>query len=145
MATRRLTIAQAIIAFLQRQYVEREGVESPFFAGCWGILGGNVAEWAGCSRLQRLSLLSDAQPAGDGISHRPPMKNHCKRLYMSSARRDQHGHRCGDGDQPPPRAPAAGDIFAERTRLCSSSGVGTRRYLGQHWLAGLARGIASPA
>ncbi|MEP0762926.1 MAG: 3D-(3,5/4)-trihydroxycyclohexane-1,2-dione acylhydrolase (decyclizing), partial [Chloroflexota bacterium] len=44
MATRRLTMAQALIAFLQTQYVERDGVENPFFAGCWGIFGhGNVA------------------------------------------------------------------------------------------------------
>ncbi len=44
MATRRLTMAQALIAFLQSQYVERDGVETPFFAGCWGIFGhGNVA------------------------------------------------------------------------------------------------------
>ncbi|HVU14799.1 MAG TPA: 3D-(3,5/4)-trihydroxycyclohexane-1,2-dione acylhydrolase (decyclizing) [Phototrophicaceae bacterium] len=44
MATKRLTTAQAIIEFLQNQYVERDGVETPFFAGCWGIFGhGNVA------------------------------------------------------------------------------------------------------
>jgi len=44
MATRRLTMAQALIEFLQNQYVERDGVEQPFFAGCWGIFGhGNVA------------------------------------------------------------------------------------------------------
>jgi 3D-(3,5/4)-trihydroxycyclohexane-1,2-dione acylhydrolase (decyclizing) len=37
-------MAQALIAFLQQQYVERDGVENPFFAGCWGIFGhGNVA------------------------------------------------------------------------------------------------------
>lgn len=44
MVTRRLTMAQALIAFLQSQYVERDGVETLFFAGCWGIFGhGNVA------------------------------------------------------------------------------------------------------
>lgn len=44
MAVQRLTMAQALIAFLQNQYVERDGVEQPFFAGCWGIFGhGNVA------------------------------------------------------------------------------------------------------
>ena len=42
--TKRLTMAQAIIAFLKNQYVERDGVEQPFFAGCFGIFGhGNVA------------------------------------------------------------------------------------------------------
>jgi 3D-(3,5/4)-trihydroxycyclohexane-1,2-dione acylhydrolase (decyclizing) len=40
----RLTMAQAVIAFLKNQYVERDGIEQPFFAGCFGIFGhGNVA------------------------------------------------------------------------------------------------------
>src|SRR5437763_8355895 len=39
-----MTMAQAVIAFLQNQYVERDGREQPFFAGCFGIFGhGNVA------------------------------------------------------------------------------------------------------
>src|SRR5258708_10883621 len=43
-ATKRLTMAQAIIAFLKNQYVERDGREQPFFAGCFGIFGhGNIA------------------------------------------------------------------------------------------------------
>ena len=43
-ATTRLTMAQALIKFLKNQYVERDGVEQPFFAGCFGIFGhGNVA------------------------------------------------------------------------------------------------------
>jgi 3D-(3,5/4)-trihydroxycyclohexane-1,2-dione acylhydrolase (decyclizing) len=42
--TKRLTTAQAVIAFLKNQYVERDGVEQPFFAGCFGIFGhGNIA------------------------------------------------------------------------------------------------------
>ncbi|MBN8859557.1 MAG: 3D-(3,5/4)-trihydroxycyclohexane-1,2-dione acylhydrolase (decyclizing) [Sphingobacteriales bacterium] len=41
---KKLTVAQATIAFLKNQYVERDGVEQPFFAGCFGIFGhGNVA------------------------------------------------------------------------------------------------------
>jgi len=44
MRTRRLTTAQALIAFLEQQYVERDGREQQFFAGVWGIFGhGNVA------------------------------------------------------------------------------------------------------
>jgi 3D-(3,5/4)-trihydroxycyclohexane-1,2-dione acylhydrolase (decyclizing) len=43
-STRRLTMAQAVVAFLKSQYVERDGVEQRFFAGCFGIFGhGNVA------------------------------------------------------------------------------------------------------
>jgi 3D-(3,5/4)-trihydroxycyclohexane-1,2-dione acylhydrolase (decyclizing) len=37
-------MAQAIIQFLKNQYVERDGLEQPFLAGCFGIFGhGNVA------------------------------------------------------------------------------------------------------
>lgn len=44
MPTKRLTMAQAIIQFLKNQYVERDGMEHQFFAGCFGIFGhGNVA------------------------------------------------------------------------------------------------------
>jgi 3D-(3,5/4)-trihydroxycyclohexane-1,2-dione acylhydrolase (decyclizing) len=42
--TRRLTMAQAVIAFLKNQYSERDGKEQRFFEGCLGIFGhGNVA------------------------------------------------------------------------------------------------------
>lgn len=40
----RLTTAQALIRFLNNQFVERDGGQNPFFAGVWGIFGhGNVA------------------------------------------------------------------------------------------------------
>jgi len=40
--TRRLTMSQAIIEFLMNQYVERDGVEQRFFAGCFGIFGHGI-------------------------------------------------------------------------------------------------------
>ena len=44
MDTKRLTTAQALILFLKNQYVERDGIEVPFFGGVLGIFGhGNVA------------------------------------------------------------------------------------------------------
>jgi 3D-(3,5/4)-trihydroxycyclohexane-1,2-dione acylhydrolase (decyclizing) len=42
--TRRLTVAQAIVAFLQAQYSSRDSHEHRFIEGCFGIFGhGNVA------------------------------------------------------------------------------------------------------
>jgi len=42
--TRRLTVAQGIVAFLKNQFVERDGQQFRFFEGCFGIFGhGNVA------------------------------------------------------------------------------------------------------
>ena len=44
METVRLTTTQAIIRFLKNQYVQQDGQENRFFAGCLGIFGhGNVA------------------------------------------------------------------------------------------------------
>jgi 3D-(3,5/4)-trihydroxycyclohexane-1,2-dione acylhydrolase (decyclizing) len=42
--TRRLTVAQAIVAFLREQFSSRDGQEHRFIEGCFGIFGhGNVA------------------------------------------------------------------------------------------------------
>src|SRR5690349_3256103 len=39
-----MTVGQAIVSFMAQQYVERDGAESRFIAGVWGIFGhGNVA------------------------------------------------------------------------------------------------------
>lgn len=44
MQTKHLTMAQAVIEFLKNQYIERDGHQHQFFAGCFGIFGhGNVA------------------------------------------------------------------------------------------------------
>ena len=44
MSNVRLTMAQALVRFLANQYVERDGEQQRFFAGCFGIFGhGNVA------------------------------------------------------------------------------------------------------
>ena len=44
MKTRKLTMGQAIVQFLEQQYVERDGRETQFLAGMFGIFGhGNVA------------------------------------------------------------------------------------------------------
>jgi 3D-(3,5/4)-trihydroxycyclohexane-1,2-dione acylhydrolase (decyclizing) len=44
MKTEKLTSAQALIRFLKKQYVQRDGKQLPFISGVWGIFGhGNVA------------------------------------------------------------------------------------------------------
>ena len=40
--TKRMTMAQALIAFLKQQVVERDGAVQPFFAGCLGIFGHGI-------------------------------------------------------------------------------------------------------
>ncbi|MCB0747829.1 MAG: 3D-(3,5/4)-trihydroxycyclohexane-1,2-dione acylhydrolase (decyclizing) [Ignavibacteriae bacterium] len=43
----RLTVAQATIKFLKNQYVNRDGVENKFFAGCFGIFGHGIVAGIG--------------------------------------------------------------------------------------------------
>src|SRR3954467_10878277 len=57
----RLTVAQAIVRFLEAQYVERDGVETPFFAGCWGIFGPGSVAGVGQALLER----EQAENAGE--------------------------------------------------------------------------------
>src|SRR5512133_998755 len=47
MKTNRITVGQAVVRFLKNQYVERDGVESPFFAGCLGIFGHGIVAGVG--------------------------------------------------------------------------------------------------
>src|SRR5216117_504084 len=52
MKTKKLTTAQAIIQFLRRQQVERDGKRQPFFAGCLGIFGHGCIAGIGQALLQ---------------------------------------------------------------------------------------------
>ena len=47
MKTNQLTVGQAVVKFLKNQYVERDGFESPFFAGCLGIFGHGIIAGVG--------------------------------------------------------------------------------------------------
>ena len=47
MKTNRLTVGQAIVLFLKNQYVEKDGKEAPFFAGCLGIFGHGIVAGVG--------------------------------------------------------------------------------------------------
>jgi 3D-(3,5/4)-trihydroxycyclohexane-1,2-dione acylhydrolase (decyclizing) len=47
MTTKRITVGQAVVLFLKNQYVERDGIERPFFAGCLGIFGHGIIAGVG--------------------------------------------------------------------------------------------------
>jgi 3D-(3,5/4)-trihydroxycyclohexane-1,2-dione acylhydrolase (decyclizing) len=47
MKTIRLTVGQAVVRFLKNQYVERDEIENPFFAGCLGIFGHGIVAGVG--------------------------------------------------------------------------------------------------
>ena len=50
--TERLTMAQALVKFLKHQYVQRDGVENPYFAGCFGIFGHGCVAGVGQALMQ---------------------------------------------------------------------------------------------
>jgi 3D-(3,5/4)-trihydroxycyclohexane-1,2-dione acylhydrolase (decyclizing) len=52
MKTIRLTVGQAVVRFLKNQYVERDGIENPFFAGCLGIFGHGIVAGVGEGLLE---------------------------------------------------------------------------------------------
>jgi 3D-(3,5/4)-trihydroxycyclohexane-1,2-dione acylhydrolase (decyclizing) len=52
MKTIRLTVGQAVVRFLKNQYVERDGDENPFFAGCLGIFGHGIVAGVGEGLLE---------------------------------------------------------------------------------------------
>jgi TPP-dependent trihydroxycyclohexane-1,2-dione (THcHDO) dehydratase len=56
--TVRLTAAQALVAFLANQFVERDGVEHRFFGGCFGIFGHGNVGGIGEALFERPDLLT---------------------------------------------------------------------------------------
>ncbi|ROV65076.1 3D-(3,5/4)-trihydroxycyclohexane-1,2-dione acylhydrolase (decyclizing) [Streptomyces globisporus] len=63
--TRRLTTAQALVAFLARQYTERDGRRQRLISATWGLFGhGNVAGIG--------QALVEAGHGGNGTAHRMP-------------------------------------------------------------------------
>lgn len=52
MKTIRLTVGQAVIRYLKNQFVERDGLENPFFAGCLGIFGHGIVAGVGQALMQ---------------------------------------------------------------------------------------------
>ena len=70
MATRRLTMAQAIIKFLKNQYVERDGVEQRFFAGCFGIFGHGMIGGIGQALQQNPDFRYRVTWQGSELPHR---------------------------------------------------------------------------
>src|SRR3989441_10779363 len=56
--TLRLTTAQALVRFLANQWVERDGVEHRFFAGCFGIFGHGNVGGIGEALFERPDLLT---------------------------------------------------------------------------------------
>ena len=76
--TTRLTVAQAIVRFLEAQYVERDGAETPFFAGCWGIFGhGNVAGVGqACSSARARRTTATRRPGTAALPPGPQRAGH---------------------------------------------------------------------
>ncbi|MDB5470565.1 MAG: iolD [Caulobacter sp.] len=70
MTKTKLTAAQAAVRWLSQQFVEVEGVEVPFFAGCWAIFGhGNVAGLGEALQAAQDSLPTYRAHNEQGMAH----------------------------------------------------------------------------
>jgi 3D-(3,5/4)-trihydroxycyclohexane-1,2-dione acylhydrolase (decyclizing) len=83
MASVRLTAAQALVRYLARQFIDIDGVETPYFAGVWAIFGhGNVA-----------GLGEALQAAGDALptfrAHNEQAMAHAAIAFAKACRRQR--------------------------------------------------------
>ncbi len=87
--TRRLTMAQALLGFLKAQYVERDGVENPFFAGCLGIFGHGIVSGLGQALQQdpglRYYQVRNEQGAVHAATAYAKVKNRLQTLICTSS------------------------------------------------------------
>src|ERR1700676_1305143 len=66
----KLTMAQALVRFLSAQYLERDGVEHRFIAGCFGIFGHGNLTGVGQALAQNPELLTYYQARNEqGMVH----------------------------------------------------------------------------
>ena len=121
---RRLTVAQAIVAFLSNQYSSRDKQERRFFEGCFGIFGhGNVAGMGQAleqDRRLRYYLCRNEQ----AMVHTAAAA-HVSLHNFHRTRRNKHGHRSGAGDhQPSAGTVVARGYFREKKRVAGFATTG---------------------
>ncbi|NOY95026.1 MAG: 3D-(3,5/4)-trihydroxycyclohexane-1,2-dione acylhydrolase (decyclizing) [Chlorobi bacterium] len=89
MKTIKLTVAQATIEYLKNQFSERDGVEQPFFAGCFGIFGhGNLAGFGQALQQSpdfRYYLVRNEQAAVHTAAGYAKMKNRLSTFVCTSS------------------------------------------------------------
>ena len=99
--TARMTMGQAVVKFLTQQYVERDGVEQPFFAGVWGIFGhGNVAGIGQALEELKLEVAFHRPQNEQGMVHTAAAYAKMKNRLQTFACTSRHGCRAG-GQTPP--------------------------------------------
>ena len=135
MGVRRMTVAQAIVRFLARQFVSRDGVEQPFFAGMFGIFGhGNVTGLG--QALEETGDLKHYQPRNEqAMVHTAAAYAEDEKslanvgLYViHRAWRNQHGHGSRGATinrLPVLLLPATFSLIAFRIRYYSSWSIRT--------------------
>ena len=111
----KLTVGQALVKYLSRQYCVHDGERQRLIPATLGIFGhGNVAG-LGQALDQYQSEMpfiqgrnrAVARSFGFGIRPRSAAPRHPGRHFVDRPGRHQHGYRCGDGDdQPDPGPPA---------------------------------------
>jgi 3D-(3,5/4)-trihydroxycyclohexane-1,2-dione acylhydrolase (decyclizing) len=82
-------MAQAIVTFLKKQYVERDGRENPFFAGVWGIFGHGIVAGLGQALQQnpdfRYYLVRNEQASAHIAAAYTKMNNRLRTFACTSS------------------------------------------------------------
>src|SRR3984957_12280643 len=127
---RRLTLAQAIVAFLSNQYSSRDNRERRFFEGCFGIfVHGNVAGMGQAleqDRRLRYFLCRNEQAM---VHTAGAFSTASFRLHnVDRTRRDKHGHWGSFGNhQPSASAAFAWGYFREKKCVAGFAATGISR------------------
>ena len=123
--TRRLTTAQAVVAFLRQQYVERDGDRGRFISGIFGIFGhGNVAGMGEALEAEAVGPREDAlrylQARNEqGMVHTAtrirqaattPAHVRVHQLHRPGRHEHDHGRRDSDGQPAAGAAAARGPV-----------------------------------
>ena len=123
MSTIKLTVAQATMEYLKNQYSERDGIEQPFFAGCFGIFGhGNLAGFGQALQQSpdfRYYLVRNEQAAVHTAAGYAKMKNRLSTFVCTSSigpgATNMISAAAGATINRVPVLLMPGDIFAQRT------------------------------
>ena len=121
--TIRLTMAQALVRYLQVQYSERDGEARRLIPAMFGIFGhGNVAglgqaldEYGGDLPYYQARNEQSMVHTATGFAKATRRRATLACTVVDRPGRDEHDHRRGAGDdQPPAGAAAARDYYATR-------------------------------
>ena len=129
--TKRLTMAQGIVAFLKNQYSSRDGKQTRFFEGCFGIFGhGNVAGMGQALEQDaglRYYLCRNEQAMVHTAAAFAKTSNRLRTLACTTSIGPGATNMVASHNQPAPGASLAGGHFCAQKRCARSAATRVRQ------------------